>query len=70
MPAAGTSPVLDWMSSVAPEKLVASTWAEPRWTVTAAAGLPPAFTAGGSDLAMRRPRPASGNDLAMTAAAP
>ena len=28
--------VLDWMSSVAPEKLVASTWAEPRWTVTAA----------------------------------
>jgi Acetyltransferase (GNAT) domain len=28
--------VLDWMSSVAPEKLVASTGAEPRWTVTAA----------------------------------
>jgi hypothetical protein len=44
--------VLDWMSSVAPEKLVASTWAEPRWAVTAACGLRPAFTAGGSDLAM------------------
>ena len=27
---------LDWMSSVAPEKLVASTQADPRWTVTAA----------------------------------
>ena len=27
---------LDWMSSVAPEKLVASTLADPRWAVTAA----------------------------------
>ena len=27
--------VLDWMTSVAPEKLVASTGAEPRWTVVA-----------------------------------
>ena len=48
--------VLDWMSSVAPEKLVASTWAEPRWAVTAACDLRPAFSAGG--------------DLAMTAAVP
>jgi GNAT acetyltransferase-like protein len=48
--------VLDWMSSVAPEKLVASTWAEPRWAVTAACDLRPAFSDGG--------------DLAMTAAAP
>jgi hypothetical protein len=29
-------PELDWMSSVAPEKLVASNQADPRWTVTAA----------------------------------
>ena len=29
-------PELDWMSSVAPEKLVASTQADPRWAVTAA----------------------------------
>jgi hypothetical protein len=29
---------LDWMSSVAPEKLVASTQADPRWAVTAAGG--------------------------------
>jgi CelD/BcsL family acetyltransferase involved in cellulose biosynthesis len=48
--------VLDWMSSVAPEKLVASTWAEPRWAVTAACNLQPAF-AGGSDLAMTAAAP-------------
>jgi hypothetical protein len=38
--------VLDWMTSVAPEKLVASTWAEPRWTVTAAGDPRPARKAG------------------------
>jgi hypothetical protein len=45
--------VLDWMTSVAPEKLVASTWAEPRWTVTAAGDQRPARKAG-------RPRAAHG----------
>jgi hypothetical protein len=35
---------LDWMSSIAPEKLVASTGAEPRWAVTAAAEPRPAST--------------------------
>lgn len=45
--------VLDWMTSVAPEKLVASTWAEPRWTVTAAGDRRPARSAG-------RPRTAHG----------
>ncbi|MGO8895492.1 MAG: GNAT family N-acetyltransferase [Streptosporangiaceae bacterium] len=49
--------VLDWMSSVAPEKLVASTWAEPRWAVTAACDRQPAFTAGDSDLAMTAAAP-------------
>jgi hypothetical protein len=49
--------VLDWMSSVAPEKLVASTWAEPRWAVTAGCGLQPAFTAGSGDLAMTAAAP-------------
>ncbi len=49
--------VLDWMSSVASEKLVASTWAEPRWAVTAACDRQPAFTAGGSDLAMMAAAP-------------
>jgi len=48
--------VLDWMSSVAPEKLVASTWAEPRWSVTAACDLRPAFS-GGGDLAMKAAAP-------------
>jgi len=48
--------VLDWMSSVAPEKLIASTWAEPRWAVTAAWDRQPAF-AGGSDLAMTAAAP-------------
>jgi hypothetical protein len=37
--------VLDWMTSVAPEKLVASTWAEPRWTVTASGDQRPAAAA-------------------------
>ncbi|MGD0241641.1 MAG: GNAT family N-acetyltransferase [Streptosporangiaceae bacterium] len=46
--------VLDWMTSVAPEKLVASTWAEPRWTVTAAGGQRPARAA------VPRPRSAHG----------
>ena len=49
--------VLDWMSSVAPEKLVASTWAEPRWAVTAACGLQRTFSAGGGDLAMTAAAP-------------
>ena len=49
--------VLDWMSSVAPEKLVASTWAVPRWAVTAACGLQRAFIAGGGDLAMTAAAP-------------
>jgi len=49
---------LDWMSSVAPEKLVASTGTEPRWSVTAAAEAPPSFTAAG------------GSVLTMTAAVP
>jgi hypothetical protein len=34
---------LDWMSSVAPEKLVASTRADPRWAVTAAGDRRPAL---------------------------
>jgi hypothetical protein len=59
--------VLDWMSSVAPEKLVASTWAEPRWAVTAAGDPQAAFTAAGD------PQPAftaaDGSVLSMTAAA-
>ena len=42
--------VLDWMSSVAPDKLVASTWADPRWTVTAASDQRSAVA--------RNPRPA------------
>jgi hypothetical protein len=54
--------VLDWMSSVAPEKLVASTWAEPRWTVTAAGDQRPAIPG------PRAARPAAGRG-APTAAA-
>ncbi len=50
--------VLDWMSSVAPEKLVASTCTEPRWAVTAAGDPQAAFTAAGGGL------------VSMTAAAP
>jgi len=50
--------MLDWMSSVAPEKLVASTCAEPRWAVTAAGDPHPACTAAGGGL------------VSMTAAAP
>jgi len=38
---------LDWMSSVAPEKLVARTKADPRWAVTAAAGQRPALPGAG-----------------------
>jgi hypothetical protein len=71
--------VLDWMSSVAPEKLVASTWEDPRWTVTAASD-----QRSGPDRGPRpgnpgvpRPRRAcsaggvmGGGALSMTAAAP
>src|SRR5712691_11309016 len=57
---------LDWMSSIAPEKLVASTWAEPRWTVTAAAEAPPSFTAGSPPSFTA----AGGSVLTMTAAVP
>lgn len=68
--------MLDWMSSVAPEKLVASTWADPRWTVTAASEQPPAVAR--NPRAVRtgagRPRCAcsagGGSGLTMTAAAP
>jgi Acetyltransferase (GNAT) domain len=49
---------LDWMSSIAPEKLVASTWAEPRWAVTVTAEPKPAFTIPG------------GGVVTMTAAGP
>ena len=63
---------LDWMSSVAPDKLVASTWAEPRWAVTAACSLRSACTADAmtalAATACGNDR-ASGNDRAMTAAA-
>jgi Acetyltransferase (GNAT) domain len=41
---------LDWMSSVAPEKLVASTRADPRWAVTAAADQRPALPGAGGFL--------------------
>jgi hypothetical protein len=41
---------LDWMSSVAPEKLVASTQADPRWAITAAGDQRPAFPGAGSGL--------------------
>ena len=61
---------LDWMTSVAPEKLVASTGAEPRWTVTAA----------GQGGLLAVPQPRSGHvghlrrgcagPLSLTAAAP
>jgi hypothetical protein len=42
---------LDWMSSVAQEKLIASTWAEPRWTVTAAGDQQATVTAVGDERA-------------------
>ena len=48
---------LDWMSSIAPEKLVASTRAEPRWTVTAAGD-------------QRSALPAAGGSVLSVAAAP
>jgi hypothetical protein len=38
---------LDWMSSVAPEKLVACTRADPRWAVTAAGDQRPALPGAG-----------------------
>jgi hypothetical protein len=41
---------LDWMSSVAPEKLVASTHSDPRWAVTAAGDARPALPAGGGSV--------------------
>jgi len=52
--------MLDWMSSIAPEKLVASTWTEPRWTVTAAADPEPALAAADPEpaLAAADPEPA------------
>jgi Acetyltransferase (GNAT) domain len=43
---------LDWMSSVAPEKLVASTHSDPRWAVTAAGDAWPALPAGGGSVSM------------------
>ena len=61
----GSFRMLDWMSSVAPEKLVASTWAEPRWAVTAAGAVPSAVTSAATCAVT-----AGGGDLAMTAAAP
>ena len=49
----GFFPELDWMSSVAPEKLVASTKVDPRWAVTAAGDLRPALPdAGGGSLSI------------------
>jgi hypothetical protein len=71
--------VLDWMSSVAPEKLVASTWAEPRWAVTAASDQRSAAACGPrpGHPGIPRPRRAcgaggvmGGGALSMTAAAP
>ena len=43
----GSFAELDWMSSVAPEKLVASTRADPRWAVTAAGDRRPALPGAG-----------------------
>lgn len=75
--------VLDWMSSVAPEKLVASTGAEPRWTVTAASDQRSAAARGPRPGHPGVPRPrrggasascgsgsVGGGALSMTAAAP
>ena len=75
--------MLDWMSSVAPEKLVASTGAEPRWTVTAASDQRPAAARGPQPGHPGVPRPRracgagpgtsgldGGSALTMTAAAP
>ena len=71
--------VLDWMTSVAPEKLVASTGAEPRWTVTAAGDQRPARTAArgswparaAAGRSSRRACAAGGGSaLSITAAAP
>src|SRR5260370_1067598 len=57
---------LDLMSSIAPGKLVASTCAQPRWTVTAAAEAPPSFTAASPPSFTA----AGGSVLTMTAAVP
>jgi Acetyltransferase (GNAT) domain len=49
----GSFAELDWMSSVAPEKLVASTKADPRWAVTAVGDLRPVLSdAGGGSLSI------------------
>jgi hypothetical protein len=65
-------PALDWMSSIAPEKLVACTRTESRWAVTAAAGQQPALAAD-SQPALAGPQPAftvGGGSALMTAAVP
>jgi hypothetical protein len=70
--------VLDWMSSVAPEKLVASTHEEPRWAVvagdaqpalTAAGDAPPVFSAAAA-AGSAFTSAGSSDVLSMTAAAP
>jgi hypothetical protein len=48
----GSYAELDWMSSVAPEKLVASTQADPRWAVTAASDRRLALPGAGGFLSM------------------
>jgi hypothetical protein len=48
----GSFSELDWMSSVAPEKLVASTRADPRWAVTAASDRRLALPGAGGFLTM------------------
>jgi len=48
----GSFAELDWMSSVAPEKLVASTQADPRWAVTAAGDRRPSLPGAGGFLSM------------------
>jgi hypothetical protein len=45
-------PELDWMSSVAPEKLVASTRDDPRWAVIAAGDARSALPGGGGSVSM------------------
>ena len=50
---------LDWMSSVAPEKLVASTQSDPRWAVTGTGDARPGIfpRGGGSVLSMAAEHP-------------
>jgi hypothetical protein len=70
--------MLDWMSSVAPEKLVASTHEEPRWAVIAgdaqpvrtAAGQAPSVRSAPADTGPAFTAAASSGILSMTAAAP